>query len=1292
MLKASSNLGLRCATLAAVGLALAVSTADAGPRPGARRAVNLFSGVLGRVNGNRWDCGLDNFGHICVDPNGSTTVGGGFWPKGTPDQYVFGSGLQVAGILASAPGFAWANDTVAAFFEDPSGVHENGDKLSLIWNSSNSSDAANWPVNAYVPNDPALYSPLLIGRKALSQQDTWQWYWDGNPSFNAGRKHPLGVVVDQRSMVWNFPSGNEDVIYMVFKFTNVTSSLKSVYVAQGHSGAEADSLASLGTRFKSLNEAAFGVTIPDTGYTITKTFAAFDADMDVTDQAKQNYSSAFLPFNMGFAYKGTFFCGSCVYPPTIFSPPLAPTVGFVGVKYLKSPFNIGLTMFSNTVNGGQFDDARDATQVYRYLSANLDPSKGDAPCNVPGGNPNAQHVCFVTQNTDDIRFFESSGPFDLRAGATETIVVAYMAAAPVELLAIKNRSGSFDLKPGWPAQPESLALNRDTLRTVDRLMGTTTYSDKNANGKIEQDEVNTVPRSLLNKGLVAQAVFDALFLLPFPPDAPDFFLVPGDNQVTVVWRESPSEQTGDPYFQVAKDSLSGGLPNALFDHDYREFDVEGYRIYRGRTTGDLKVIAQFDKAGTSIIDFTGEINYGNCAPEQVPPVTTDCPSDLATGHQVPLVGDIIQIPPGGRVKLADGSILVIQADTAVTGGASGNPPLADTGVPFAFIDNGVRNGFRYFYTVAAFDVNSVKSVGPGATSLEGRLPPKTVTPRKASGQEAGGGGTTAILSPGGQALDPTAPVPSIDKTTGIFSGPMPPADGIAAGFAIDVGQLITSATVAMQIDSIQPGDGDPDGLGTKAPAVYFVTLQRAAPQPALQIQVPVDVDATDVTSSGTAYAPLVALADNPKTARFKAGDTASFALSAGATITVPGTWRLTSFGRASANADPTGPLNGPRWWTGGANENTPDPNSAVCAPASGACTRADTLPGFGGKNAGSLPGVTIFHLQGYTTIRSIPARDLEAILATVTRAADFKVYWGATAGGSATVDSVVDVTHKAPVPFRTVVRASWGILDDSSFVGATAAKTEDQNNALLTWTDVYCVPPADSISGSKITESVAPTGLTPKIVCRTQASLRPRAHLSPVAVTSVRDTLTKTLTTTGNGFIFYLNGHYFMMQMASLPTSGTVWNARFYAGNVTGSSGSYAFVPATRPPAVPGLRAQGSFSGATFDSSTVSGAQLAKVHTVPDPYYVTNAYEQSPTSKVLRFVNLPSECIIRIYSLSGVLVQVLPFHDATGGAETTWNLRNRNNQFVASGVYFYHVETPDGKSKIGRFTLVNFAQ
>jgi len=101
---------------------------------------------------------------------------------------------------------------------------------------------------------------------------------------------------------------------------------------------------------------------------------------------------------------------------------------------------------------------------------------------------------------------------------------------------------------------------------------------------------------------------------------------------------------------------------------------------------------------------------------------------------------------------------------------------------------------------------------------------------------------------------------------------------------------------------------------------------------------------------------------------------------------------------------------------------------------------------------------------------------------------------------------------------------------------------------------------------------------------------------------------------------------------------------------------------------------------------------LRSVHTVPDPYYATSPLEISPNKKVLKFVNLPGQCIIRIYSLSGVLIQVLTHNDAGGGGDAAWDLRNRNSQFVASGVYFYHVETPDGKTKTGRFTVVNFAQ
>ena len=58
----------------------------------------------------------------------------------------------------------------------------------------------------------------------------------------------------------------------------------------------------------------------------------------------------------------------------------------------------------------------------------------------------------------------------------------------------------------------------------------------------------------------------------------------------------------------------------------------------------------------------------------------------------------------------------------------------------------------------------------------------------------------------------------------------------------------------------------------------------------------------------------------------------------------------------------------------------------------------------------------------------------------------------------------------------------------------------------------------------------------------------------------------------GNGFIIYLNGNFFLMRMAALPAANTVWNVRFYTGNVTGTVGSYGYLGAERPAPVPGLR------------------------------------------------------------------------------------------------------------------------
>ncbi|HMG17596.1 MAG TPA: hypothetical protein VK573_02635, partial [Gemmatimonadales bacterium] len=642
-----------------------------------------------------------------------------------------------------------------------------------------------------------------------------------------------------------------------------------------------------------------------------------------------------------------------------------------------------------------------------------------------------------------------------------------------------------------------------------------------------------------------------------------------------------------------------------------------------------------------------------------------------------LVGPIVQIPPGGRVDVTDPEpVVILRADTALTGGGANGAcapsvclPLEDTGIPFAYTDGGVRNSFTYFYSVTAFDVNSVKSVGVGSTSLESPRSTKSVTPRKSSGQTAGGGLQPQQLIGGdGSVLAGTQP--TLDPTTGIFSGAAPPTNAITLGLAAFIPEVLASGTIRLTVDSVVPGTV----FGVATPVTYYLTAQGAGAPASATLLVPSDQFSDEHT--GTTNFPATAITTS-KSQRF--GGDSTFSLFGQAEITTAGNYRVTSPGRAAINSDPANSEHtGPRWWVGATNENTNDPNGIVCVPSDGACVLGDLS-----KNAGAIAGVQIFNHSSYLTVQNL-GREFEGVTSGVTRAADMRVYWGATPGS---IDSVVDLTHKVKVPFSPKIRASWGILNDSSFIipGTTRTLLPDTSIAEMTWTDIYCVDPVPAYIG----RCADVNGNQPA-----PAVLQNHARLNSVIFASSTITGSAGLTAgapTGTGFIFYINGHSFLMQTATLPSS-TTWNVRFFSGNIVGSPGSYTFEPGRRQAAVPGLRVSVAFEGSTFSPATTTAAQLASVHTVPDPYYVTNALEQSPNSKKLRFVNLPSQSIVRIYTLSGILVQVLTLNDPTSGGEVEWNLRNRNEQFVASGVYFYHVEAPDGKTKVGRFTVVNFAQ
>jgi hypothetical protein len=170
----------------------------------------------------------------------------------------------------------------------------------------------------------------------------------------------------------------------------------------------------------------------------------------------------------------------------------------------------------------------------------------------------------------------------------------------------------------------------------------------------------------------------------------------------------------------------------------------------------------------------------------------------------------------------------------------------------------------------------------------------------------------------------------------------------------------------------------------------------------------------------------------------------------------------------------------------------------------------------------------------------------------------------------------------------------------------------------------------------------------------------------------------------GTGFGLYIAGEAFLF-VGTVPTSGT-WTLRTYSGSVTHGN-TYAFEASGATPGVPGLSLKLDVQSPAAVDVTVT--DLALVHTVPDPFYGVSQFDLSPASKELQFVNLPARATIRIYSMSGVLVDVVNHDDPAGGGRAPWDLRNRSNQFVASGVYFYHVSTPDGKSRVGKFTVVN---
>lgn len=112
---------------------------------------------------------------------------------------------------------------------------------------------------------------------------------------------------------------------------------------------------------------------------------------------------------------------------------------------------------------------------------------------------------------------------------------------------------------------------------------------------------------------------------------------------------------------------------------------------------------------------------------------------------------------------------------------------------------------------------------------------------------------------------------------------------------------------------------------------------------------------------------------------------------------------------------------------------------------------------------------------------------------------------------------------------------------------------------------------------------------------------------------------------------------------------------------------------------------------AVIENSKINEA-MNNIYVVPNPYVAYSISENpgmfpdSRGERDIQFRNLPSKCTIRIYTITGELVQTIHKDDLSSIAH--WDLLTSEGQKIAYGVYIYHVDAPGAGEKIGRIAII----
>jgi hypothetical protein len=110
--------------------------------------------------------------------------------------------------------------------------------------------------------------------------------------------------------------------------------------------------------------------------------------------------------------------------------------------------------------------------------------------------------------------------------------------------------------------------------------------------------------------------------------------------------------------------------------------------------------------------------------------------------------------------------------------------------------------------------------------------------------------------------------------------------------------------------------------------------------------------------------------------------------------------------------------------------------------------------------------------------------------------------------------------------------------------------------------------------------------------------------------------------------------------------------------------------------------------------AAISGA-MDKIRVVPNPYVMTNILEEAVANSFLNqrrrlmFIHLPAECTIKVFTISGVLVDKIDVQNTADNGIAHWDLLTSEGLEVAAGMYIYHIKAKrTGDTKLGKFAII----